>query len=52
MEEHEFTMFINKHVSDLWKVALPTSEGDSVSGPLTPEELANILNYLEQGKSP
>jgi len=35
----------NKEVSDLWKV--PTPEGNSISGPFTPKELATGLNHLE-----
>jgi len=38
-----------KKVYDLWKV--PTPERGSIFGPLTPEEIANALNYLMPGKS-
>jgi len=34
----------------MWKVPIPA--GDSISGPFTPEELANALNHLKIGKSP
>jgi len=30
----------------------PTSEEDVISGPFTPEELANALKHLEPGKYP
>jgi len=47
---HEYTRLVYKEVSDLWKV--PTSEGDSILSPFTPEELANTLKHLKSGKSP
>jgi len=50
MGDRESTRFINKELSDLWKVATP--DGDSISGRFTPEELANALNHVKPGKPP
>jgi len=43
------TRLVNKELSHLWKV--PTSEGNSISGPFRPEELAAVLKRLKPGKS-
>jgi len=45
----EATRLVNKEVSDLRKVQ--THDGGSISGPFTPEEVANTLNHLELGIS-
>jgi len=47
---HESTRLINKELSDLWKV--PTTEGNSISGPFAPEDPAAALRCLKSGKSP
>jgi len=44
-EDCESTRFINKQLSDLWKVTTP--EGHSISGPRMPEEIAAYLKHLE-----
>ena len=44
------TRFVNKKLSDLWKV--PTQKAKSISGPLRPEELAAALRRLKPPKSP
>jgi len=46
----ESTRLVYKKVSDRWKAA--SAEGDSISGPFTPEELATALNHLEPRKTP
>ena len=46
----ESTRLNNKELSDPWKV--PTPEGNSISGPFTPEELSAALRPLKPGKSP
>jgi len=46
----ESTRLVNKQLSDLWKLRTP--EGNSISGPFRPEELAAALMRLKPGKSP
>jgi len=46
----ESTRLVNKDLSELWKV--PTPEGNNISGPFRPEELAAALRRLKPGKSP
>jgi len=41
---------VNKELSDLWKITTP--EGQSMSEPFMPEELAAALRRLKPGKSP
>jgi len=41
----ESTRLVNKELSDLWKVRTP--EGNSISGPFRPEELAAALRRLK-----
>jgi len=46
----ESTRFVNKQLSDLWKI--PTPEDHSISEPFRPEEFAAALRRLKPGKSP
>jgi len=46
----EPTRFVNKDLSDVWKI--PTPEGHSISEPFRPEELAAAFRRLKPGKSP
>jgi len=41
----ESTRFVNKQLSDLWKI--PTLEGHSISEPFRPEEFAAALRRLK-----
>ena len=45
----EPTRFVNKHLSDLWKI--PTPEAHSISEPFWPEVFAAALRRLKPGKS-
>jgi len=47
---HESSRFVNKELSDLWKFRSP--EGNCISVPFLPEELAAALRRLQTGKSP
>jgi len=44
-KDSESTRLISNEVPDLWKV--PTPEGHRISGPFTPEEVANALNHVK-----
>ena len=44
------TRFVNKQLSDLWKI--PTPEGYGISEPFRPEEFAAALRRLKPGMSP
>jgi len=46
----ESTRFVNKQLSDLWKI--PTPEGHSISESFRPEEFAAALRRLKPVKSP
>ena len=46
----ESTRFVNKQLSDLWKIPIP--EGHMISEPFRPEEFAAALRRLKPGKSP
>jgi len=46
----ESTRFVNKQLSDLWKI--PTPEDHSISEPFRPEEFAAALRRLKPGKFP
>jgi len=46
----ESTRFVNKQLSDLWKI--PRTEGHSISESFRPEEFAAALRRLKPGNSP
>jgi len=47
--DRESTRLVNKELSDRWKI--PTPEGQSISEPFRPEELAAAFRRLKPGKS-
>jgi len=47
--DRESARFVNKELSDPWKI--PTPEGPSISETSRPEELAAALGCLKSGKS-
>jgi len=46
----ESTRFVNKELSDLWKIPIP--EGRNISEPFRPEEIAAALRRLKPRKTP